>query len=105
MQLRASTHANPDGSGRTGAVSLRRLWAIHVRDFWFEDSGLEHNPGFEASELMRSWYAAERHAFLSWIARRGPPPLARAACLALAAKCERTKKTAFAFGPKSFARS
>lgn len=31
-------------------------------------------------------YAAERQDFLSWISRRGPPPLARAARLTLAAK-------------------
>ena len=67
--------------------SLRRLWAVHIRDFPFEASGLEHNPGLEAGELMRSWYAAERRDFLSWVSRRGPPPIARAAILGLAAKC------------------
>ena len=66
--------------------SLRRLWAVHIRDFAFENTGLEHNPGLEAGELMRSWYADERRDFLSWVSRRGPPPLARAATLALAAK-------------------
>ena len=66
--------------------SLRRLWAVHIRDFAFENTGLEHNPGLEAGELMRSWYADERHQFLSWVSRRGPPPLARAAVTALAAK-------------------
>lgn len=66
--------------------SLRRLWTVHIRDFAFENMGLEHNPGMDASELMRSWYAAERREFLSWVSRRGPPPLARAARLALAAK-------------------
>ncbi len=67
-------------------ASLRRLWRVHVRDFPQENQGPEHNPGLEAAELTRSWYAAERQDFLSWIARRGPPPLARAALLALAAK-------------------
>ena len=66
--------------------SLRRLWAVHIRDFAFESLGSEHNPGLEAGELMRSWYAQERRDFLSWIGRHGPPPLARAAALALAAK-------------------
>lgn len=66
--------------------SLRRLWAVHIRDFPFENRGLEHNPGLDAGELMRSWYAEERRDFLSWIARRGPPPLAQAAELAIAAK-------------------
>lgn len=66
--------------------SLRRLWAVHIRDFPFENIGLEHNPGLHAAELMRSWYAEERRDFLSWVSRRGPPPLARAAGLALAAK-------------------
>lgn len=66
--------------------SLRRLWAVHIRDFPFETRGLEHNPGLDAGELMRSWYAEERRDFLSWIARRGPPPLAQAAELAMAAK-------------------
>jgi len=72
-----------DGLAR---MSLRRLWRVHVRDFPQENQGPEHNPGLEAAELTRSWYAAERQDFLSWIARRGPPPLARAARLALAAK-------------------
>lgn len=54
--------------------------------FAFENAGLEHNPGLDADELVRSWYAAERRDFLSWIGRRGPPPLARAARLTLAAK-------------------
>ncbi len=67
-------------------ASLRRLWRVHVRDLPQENQGPEHNPGPEAAELTRSWYAAERRDFLSWIARRGPPPLARAARLALAAK-------------------
>lgn len=67
-------------------ASLRRLWHVHVRDFPQENQGPEHNPGLEAAELTRSWYAAERQDFLSWIGRRGPPPLARAAQLTLAAK-------------------
>ncbi|CAH0498711.1 hypothetical protein [Novosphingobium sp. CECT 9465] len=48
-------------------ASLRRLWRLHVRDFAFENAGLEHNPGLDADELVRSWYAAERRDFLSWI--------------------------------------
>lgn len=66
--------------------SLRRLWAVHIQGFPFENMGLEHNPGLEAGELMRSWYAEERRDFLSWVSRRGPPPLAHAAQLAMAAK-------------------
>ena len=66
--------------------SLRRLWAVHVRDFPFDGMGLEHNPGINAAELMRSWYADERRDFLSWIARKGPHPLAAAAREAMAAK-------------------
>ncbi len=66
--------------------SLRRLWAVHIRDYPFETIGLEHNPGLEAAELMRSWYAEERRDFLSWVSRKGPPPLAYASTLALAAK-------------------
>ena len=66
--------------------SLRRLWTVHIRDYPFENIGLEHNPGLETAELMRSWHASERHQFLSWVSRRGPPPLARAAVTALAAK-------------------
>lgn len=72
-----------DGLAR---ASLRRLWRVHVRDYAFENLGPEHNPGLGAAELTRSWYAAERQDFLSWISRRGPPPLARAARLTLAAK-------------------
>jgi DNA-binding transcriptional ArsR family regulator len=67
-------------------ASLRRLWRVHVRYFPFENAGLEHDPGLEANELMRSWYADERRQFLSWIARRAPPPLARAARLVMSAK-------------------
>lgn len=52
-------------------ASLRRLWRVHVRDFPQENQGPEHNPGLEAAELVRSWYANERRDFLSWIARRG----------------------------------
>ena len=55
--------------------SLRRLWTVHIRDYPFENIGLEHNPGLEAGELMRSWYAEERRDLLSWVSRRGPPPL------------------------------
>lgn len=66
--------------------SLRRLWTVHIRDFPFENMGLEHNPGLHAGELMRSWQAEERRDFLSWVSRRGPPPLARAASRAIAAK-------------------
>ena len=76
-------------------ASLRRLWRIHVRDFPQENQGPEHNPGLEAAELTRSWYTAERRDFLSWISRRGAPPLARTAKLALAAKG----------APESFARA
>lgn len=76
--------------------SLRRLWAVHIRDFTFENIGLEHNPGVEASELMRSWYADERRDFLSWVSRRGPPPLARAAGQALVAK-DQTESFASAY--------
>ena len=67
-------------------ASLRRLWRVHVRDYAFDNLGPSHNPGLEAAELTRSWYAAERRDFLSWIVRRGPPPLAQAARRALAAK-------------------
>jgi len=79
-------------------ASLRRLWRVHVRDFPQENRGPEHNPGPEAAELTRSWYASERRDFLSWIGRRGPPPLARAARLALSAKGA-TESFASAFDP------
>lgn len=72
-----------DGLAR---ASLRRLWRVHARDYAFENLGPEHNPGLAAAELTRSWYSTERQDFLSWISRRGPPPLARAARLTLAAK-------------------
>jgi DNA-binding transcriptional ArsR family regulator len=67
-------------------ASLRRLWRVHVRDYPFDNLGIEHNPGLEASELVRSWYSEERRQFLSWISRRGHPPLAHAAKQVLAAK-------------------
>lgn len=79
-------------------ASLRRLWRVHVRDFPQENQGPEHNPGLEAAELTRSWYASERRDFLSWIGRRGPPPLARAAKRALAAKGQ-TESFASGFDP------
>jgi hypothetical protein len=47
---------------------------------------------------VRSWYANERRDFLSWIARRGSPPLARTARLALTAKGT-TESFASAFDP------
>lgn len=77
---------HPEVADGLARASLRRLWRVHVRDFPQENQGPEHNPGLEAAELTRSWYAAERQDFLSWISRRGPPPLARAARLTLAAK-------------------
>lgn len=79
-------------------ASLRRLWRVHVRDYAFENLGPSHDPGLEAAELMRSWYASERRDFLSWIGRRGPPPLARAARLSLTAKGA-TESFASAFDP------
>jgi hypothetical protein len=66
--------------------SLRQLWRIHVRDFPFENEGLEHNPGVDADELIRSWYAGQRQDFLSWINRRAHVRLANAARTALLAK-------------------
>ncbi len=71
---------------------------MHIRDFLFENRGLEHNPGLDAGELMRSWYAEERRDFLSWVSRRGPPPLAHAARLAMAAKGVSERFTE-AYGP------
>lgn len=85
-------------AGGLALASLRRLWRVHVRDFPQENQGPEHNPGLDATELTRSWYAAERRDLLSWISRRGPPPLARAARLALAAKGQ-TESFASAFEP------
>lgn len=82
--------------------SLRRLWTVHIRDFTFDSIGLEHNPGLEAGELMRSWYADERRDFLSWVSRRGAPPLARAAAQALVAK-GLTESFASAFAPAEIA--
>ncbi|MCP5388125.1 MAG: hypothetical protein H6916_15130 [Novosphingobium sp.] len=77
---------------------LRRLWAVHIRDYSFENMGLEHNPGLDAGELMRSWYADERRDFLSWVSRRGPPPLAHASQRAMAAKGVSERFTE-AYGP------
>lgn len=67
-------------------ASLRRLWQVHVRDYTFDNIGLEHNPGLEADELVRSWHSEERRQFLSWISRRSAPALARAATLVLMTK-------------------
>lgn len=69
-------------------ASLRRLWRVHVRDYPFDNLGIAHNPGVNASELVRSWYSEERRQFLSWIGRRAPPALAKAAKQVLAAKCQ-----------------
>ncbi len=66
--------------------SLRRLWAHHVHAYPFDNLGPDHDPGREASELVRSHHAAERDAFLSWIARRAAPLLAAAAATVLSAK-------------------
>lgn len=78
-------------------ASLRRLWCIHVRDFAFKSIGLEHDPGRDAAELVRSWYAVERRDFLSWISRRAPPALAAAAKRTLIAKnCTESFSVTFA---------
>lgn len=69
-------------------ASLRRLWRVHVRDYPFDNLGIAHNPGINASELVRSWYSEERRQFLSWIGRRASPVLAKAARQVLAAKCQ-----------------
>ena len=77
---------SPELSECLALASLRRLWRMHVRDYPFDNLGIEHNPGLEADELMRSWYSEERRQFLSWVSRRGHPRLAHAAKLAMAAK-------------------
>lgn len=77
---------SPEIAEGLALASLRQLWRVHVRDYAFENIGPAHNPGPEAAELMRSWYASERQEFLSWLVRRAPPPLAQAARTALAAK-------------------
>lgn len=69
-----------------GGLSLRRLWAYHVRAYPFENMGPGQDPGRHAAELVRTHHAAERDAFLSWITRRGAVPLAGAAAAVLAAK-------------------
>lgn len=66
--------------------SLRRTWRCHVRDFPFEGLGHGHNPGLEAGELVRTWYARERASFLSWIVRHASPPMSQAAGVVLSAK-------------------
>ncbi|MEE4209630.1 MAG: hypothetical protein V2I43_10220, partial [Parvularcula sp.] len=78
---------SPELSECLALASLRRLWRVHVRDYPFDNLGIEHNPGLEADELVRSWYSEERRQFLSWISRRGHPTLAHAAKLVMAAKC------------------
>ena len=77
---------SPELSECLALASLRRLWRVHVRDYPFDNLGVEHNPGLESSELVRSWYAEERRQFLSWIGRRAPPHLAHAARIVMAAK-------------------
>lgn len=77
---------SPELSECLALASLRRLWRVHVRYYPFDNLGIEHNPGLEADELVRSWYSEERRQFLSWISRRGHPPLAHAAKLVMAAK-------------------
>jgi hypothetical protein len=62
---------SPELSECLALASLRRLWRMHVRDYPFDNLGIEHNPGLEADELVRSWYSEERRQFLSWISRRG----------------------------------
>jgi len=77
---------SPTLAGMLAQRSLRRLWASHVQQFPFEDRGLEHNPGLEAGELIRSWQTRERQDFCAWITRRGAAPLAEAARSVLRAK-------------------
>jgi DNA-binding transcriptional ArsR family regulator len=91
----ALSFLSPRHAALLAALSLRRLWAHHVRAYPFENLGPDHNPGLEAAELVRSQFTGERDAFLSWITRRGAPPLAEAAATVLAAKG----------GPEVFTRS
>jgi len=77
---------SPSLQAMIAARALRRLWAIHVRDYPFENYGSQHEPNLDAHELMRTSYIPERNGFLSWVGRRGPPLLADAARIALAAK-------------------
>ena len=70
---------SPELSECLALASLRRLWRVHVRDYPFDNLGIEHNPGLEASELMRSWYSEERRQFLSWISVNGQNRLQSAA--------------------------
>ena len=46
---------SPELSECLALASLRRLWRMHVRDYPFDNLGIEHNPGLEADELVRSW--------------------------------------------------
>lgn len=66
--------------------ALRRLWAIHARDYPFEAIGLHHDQDLSQHELMRTFKAGERNDFLSWVSRRAPEALGDAARAALAAK-------------------
>lgn len=93
----AQPFLSPHLSEALALASLRRLWRIHVQDFTFKSIGLEHDPGRDAHELVRSWYAVERRDFLSWIIRRAPPALAAAARRTLTAKsCTESFSVAFA---------
>ena len=44
---------SPELSECLALASLRRLWRVHVRDYPFDNLGIEHNPGLEADELVR----------------------------------------------------
>lgn len=79
----------PETIGNIWAMrSLQRIWRVHIRDYPFENIGLEHDSGIHSSELMRSWYSEERGSLLAWIQRRGTPSLVLAAQCAAVAKCD-----------------
>ena len=45
---------SPELSECLALASLRRLWRVHVRDYPFDNLGIEHNPGLEAVNGQRT---------------------------------------------------
>lgn len=43
---------SPELSECLALASLRRLWRVHVRDYPFDNLGIEHNPGVNGQRTL-----------------------------------------------------
>jgi hypothetical protein len=74
-------------------LQLARAWRFHVRDYDFENYGLEHAISNDQGVLMRSPNPDERRDFASWLARNAHGEVSAAALEVLRAKNARESYT------------